>query len=678
MHNLKGVDVDLPKGKLIAITGVSGSGKSSLAYDTLFAEGQRRFLESLSPSARQFLHQLPRPRVERIDGLTPTLAIGQSRMSPNPRATVATVTDLDDYLRLLWSKLGETWCPTCQIPVRRDSPETIADWVMRYPAGTKVLVLATWRKRFSGDMMPVLEELHRQGYARLFEQDRVMSIRELLRDVPKRRKPRDVDVVVDRLVVRADGTPRLGDALETAARLTDGRVKLAVLGSADTWRIKRFTAARVCPQCDHICADPNPKLFSFNSPEGACPTCKGLGYHRDIDPQKLIGDPLCFVTETVPNLANLAAVNGDELRAKVDAWPFDARSTRWNEVPPDRLSELIDGEDGLLAHCRERLAKTRSKAVRDRLESILGDRPCTTCDGGRLNPDAAAVRVAGMTLPGFFALDVATAHDRISGLKLSESDRDLMRDVLGEILARLDVLLRIRLDYLGLNRPAHTLSGGELQRARLATQLGSKLEGVTYILDEPTTGLHQADTERLIALLGELRESGNTVVVVEHDEEVMRAADHLAELGPDAGEGGGQLVWSGPTSELATAKGATAAFLRGDRRVTPWRIRKPTTNFIEVREARLHNLKRVAASFPVGALTVVTGLSGAGKSTLVHDCLFTGIQSYHLRRAVVPGSGAVLGAGLVDRAIAIDSRPLGKGPRSIPVTYIKVMDDIRI
>lgn len=679
-HNLCGVDVDLPKQRLVAVTGVSGSGKSTLAYDTLFAEGQRRFLESLSPQARQFLHQLPRPKVRSIDGLTPTLAIGQERLPVNPRATLATITDCQDYLRLLWARCGETWCPSCQIPVRRDSPESIADWVAGHPAGTRILIMATIKPRFSGDLLPMLEQLNHDGWVRLFHRDRIVDIRELLRDVPKRRRPADVDVVVDRLVIRADGTARLGEAVESAARAAEGRVKIAVLSAKDTWKVKRFAAARVCTECGHVCPEPSPKLFSHNAPEGACETCNGLGHFQDIDPNKLLGDPILFVAETIPALAGLVGITADDLRQRVAGWPFELASTRWSQVPEQLIAGLMDGtpdQPGLLELTRQRLAKTRSKAVAKRLESLKGERPCPDCEGRRLNPDAANVRVGNTTLPGLLAMDVSTARAWFERLDLPRNQAEVVADVLTELRERLAFLERIRLDYLTLNRPAHTLSGGEAQRARLTTQLGSSLEGVTYILDEPTTGLHQADSDRLVDLLHELRDAGNTVVVVEHDEDVMRRCDHLVELGPGAGREGGQLVWSGPLSDLANAKGQTAAFLRGEQRVTPWRIRRPTESFLEIREARIHNLQRVRARIPLGALTAVTGLSGAGKSSLVKGCLLTAVQAHHQRRAVPPGTGAVLNAGRVDRAILVDTRPLGKGPRSVPATFTKAFDPIR-
>ncbi len=683
VHNLRQVDVDLPKGRIVAVTGVSGSGKSSLAYDTLFAEGQRRFLESLSPSARQFLHQLPRPKIKRIDGLTPTLAIAQNRLAPNPRATVATLTDIYDHLRLLWTHLGTPWCPSCGIPVRRDTVETIAEWIGRYPAGTRFNVMATYARKHTGEVLPLLEQLHKQGFVRVFWGDRNVEIRELLRDPPRRKRTgRDIDVVVDRLVVRRNGTPRLADALETASRIAAGRVKLAVLNDKDTWLVKSFTAALVCTECGHVCAPPGPRLFSFNAPEGACPTCKGLGWHEDFAPDKLIGDPLCFVAETLPALATLVGLPSDGLEEPTGSWPFERRSTRWNEVPHPLLERLMDGDPasgfpGVVELARRRREKTRSKAVIKRLDALRGERPCPDCNGERLNRDAAAVRVAGTRLPDLLAMDVADARGWIDGLALGASEREKVGEVIDEIASRLAFLDRIRLDYLTLDRPAHTLSGGETQRARLTTQLGSRLEGVTYILDEPTTGLHQADTGLLVDLLRELETGGNTVVVVEHDEQVMRAADHLVELGPGAGNAGGTVVWSGPRDELDHAAGLTAAFLRGEKRVTPYRIRKPAIDFIEVREARLHNLQRVHARFPVGCMNVVTGLSGAGKSTLVKDCLLAGIAAHHHRRAVQPGSGAVLGAGKVDRAVMIENRSLGRGPRSTPVTYIKAMDDIR-
>ena len=695
-HNLANVDVAIPRNRLVVITGVSGSGKSSLAFDTLFAEGQRRYVESLSAYARQFLDQMEKPDVDTIEGLSPAISIEQKTTSRNQRSTVGTVTEIHDYLRLLWASVGIPECPDCRIPIRPQSVEQMVDHLLALPDGARFMLLAPVVEGRKGEHRKVFAQMVREGFVRARVDGTIVEAADPP-DLDKKRK-HTIEVVVDRLSVRDGVAARLADSLETALRVGEG---LAVASLARGKEVV-LSARHACPQCGFSLTEISPRLFSFNSPQGACPTCSGLGFLREVDPEKLVLDPERSLAGGC--LAMVGKSSGSWFRHQVEqmseALGFDLH-TPWRRLPEDVRQVLMYGTDGehefvwegrkgayryrdrfegAVPRLERRFAETSSEDVRRELERYMSFAPCSDCQGLRLRREALAVKIAGRSLVDVSGLPVNRALEWFLELELGERDTKIADKILCEVRDRLGFLVSVGLDYLTLDRMAGTLSGGESQRIRLATQVGSKLMGVLYVLDEPSIGLHQRDNRRLLATLKGMRDLGNTVVVVEHDEETIREADWVVDLGPGAGRHGGQVVASGPPESLEKVEASlTGAYLAGRRRIPVPEERAPGNGHrLVVRGAAEHNLKEIDVALPLGRLICVTGVSGSGKSTLVNEILHKAVARELYGTLARPGRHqGVEGIDLLDKVIAIDQSPIGRTPRSNPATYTKVFDPIR-
>ncbi|HEV8266506.1 MAG TPA: excinuclease ABC subunit UvrA [Gemmatimonadales bacterium] len=704
-HNLKNIDVEIPRNALVVITGLSGSGKSSLAFDTIYAEGQRRYVESLSAYARQFLGLMEKPDVDAIEGLSPAISIEQKTAGANPRSTVGTITEIYDYLRLMWARTGTPHCPNDGSPVERQSASQITDLVLAWPDGTKVEVLAPLVRGRKGEFRDVFEAMSKQGFVRV----RVDGETHDLSAVPKlnRRQNHDIAVVVDRLVVRAADRARLADSIETALKAADGVVE--VVRQAGSPRSTLFSERYACPKCGLSLPELEPRQFSFNSPFGACPDCSGLGTRREVNADLVLGDPSLSILEGVilpwgePSgyvrkvvLPTLARVFKFDLNAPWQDLPVAARKVLLHGAPGKTFTYQYDSERwhgsyeagwrGVLQHVEKRYRETASDAVREQLDQYMVEQPCPTCHGKRLRPESLSVLVAGKSIGDVVALSVREVLAFCSAIPLRGNGRpgldpEIARPILKEVVDRLRFLVDVGLDYLTLDRSAASLSGGEAQRIRLATQIGSRLVGVLYILDEPSIGLHQRDNARLLATLKELRDLGNTVLVVEHDEETIRSADHVVDLGPRAGRHGGEVVAAGPLSDVLRHRDSlTARYLRGELRIpVPPRRRAATEGRgLRIAGARQHNLKDLTVEFPLGLFVAVTGVSGSGKSTLVTDILYQALARHFYRAKVVPGAhDGIEGIDQVDKVIDIDQSPIGRTPRSNPATYTGLFTPIR-
>ena len=691
VHNLRDVDVDIPRDRLVVLTGVSGSGKSSLAFDTLHAEGRRRYIEGLSGDARQFLDQMERPDVDLIDGLPPTVAIDQKAGTANPRSTVGTVTEVNDYLRLLYARAGLPQCPDCGEPIRRQTPEQVVDAALAVGEGTKVILMAAMVRGRKGMHVDVFRAIREAHLVRARVDGAVIDVSE---EPPKlaKGKAHTIEVVVDRLVIRDGIRPRLAEGVDLALKLGQGTAILSVQ-AGDGWDDRVVSTLYACPRCGVGFAEIEPRTFSFNSPHGACQACGGLGTISAFDPDLILPDRsrslrdgAVVAWDGLPG-GRRGTLDEPALVTFLEKHHLDV-STALNQWPVKVALAFLDGEKGagypgVVPLLEVALASARTDARRLALEAFRSESPCPACLGARLRPEARAVTVGGLSLPAFSALNLAAALPTLATLRF-EPPHDLIGPPLvKEIAARLAFLDRVGLGYLTLARGADTLSGGELQRVRLATQIGSGLVGVCYVLDEPTAGLHPRDTDRLLATLADLRDRGNGVIVVEHDEATIRAADYLIDLGPGAGPDGGRVVAQGPPSalvEIAPGASATAAHLRGETPLPSGSSTRLTTSpgRIAIRGATEHNLKGIDASIPLGTLTCVTGVSGSGKSTLVHDILARAARR-HLKQGG-PRPGAHLGVdGLdaIDKLIVIDQSPIGRGPRSTPATATGVFDEIR-
>ncbi|MBQ2864939.1 MAG: excinuclease ABC subunit UvrA [Clostridia bacterium] len=699
-NNLKNIDVEIKRDTLTVVTGISGSGKSSLAFDTIYAEGQRRYVESLSSYARMFLGQMKKPDVEYIEGLSPAISIDQKTTSKNPRSTVGTVTEIYDYLRLLWARVGVPHCPKCGKEIRQQSVDQVVDILMSNAEGTKMVVLAPVIRGKKGEHQKVFEDAKKSGYVRVRADGNMYDLSETI--VLDKNKKHSIEIVVDRLVVKEGIRQRLTDSVETAINLTGGLVLVDVIGVGE----QLFSQSFACPDCGISIEELSPRLFSFNNPYGACPECDGLGMRLEVTPDKIIPNPNLSINEGAVKASGFSVTDKDSIaamyfKAIADKYGFSL-DTPVKDLPADALDKILYGTkgeklelrwsrgggygiysqafEGVIPNLERRHKETNSDYMRDDIEACMSEIPCTKCGGKRLNKVALSVTVGGINIVQFTDMSISNEIRFIDELKLSDRDMMIAERILKEIRSRLDFLKSVGLEYLTMSRSAGTLSGGESQRIRLATQIGSQLMGVLYVLDEPSIGLHQHDNDKLIDSLKKLRDLGNTLIVVEHDEDTMRAADCIVDIGPGAGVNGGNVVAVGTAEEIEKCEESyTGLYLSGKRSIkVPEDRRDGNGRYIEIIGARENNLKNIDVKIPLGTFTCVTGLSGSGKSSLINEILY--------KRLAADLNGARLRAGKhddirgiehLDKIINIDQSPIGRTPRSNPATYTGVFSDIR-
>jgi excinuclease ABC subunit A len=703
VHNLKNLDLELPRDSMIVFTGLSGSGKSSLAFDTIFAEGQRRYVESLSAYARQFLGQVDRPDVDFIEGLSPAVSIDQKSTNRNPRSTVGTITEIHDYLRLLWARIGVPHCPVCQEIISKQTPQAIVDQLVAMPEGTRFQLLSPIVLQKKGEFQDLFASLQAQGYARAVVDGEQVILAEA--KPLKKSFKHDISVVVDRLVVKPDAQSRITDSVETALKLSSGRI---VVDFIDDKTQRVFSEHLSCPnEHDLALTEIEPRTFSFNAPFGACPACTGLGTKMAVDAELVIGDDAASIKDGVilpwsTQGKGLYSYFVRLLQGLADDLEFDLK-TPWKKLPADTREAILNGNDfevevkwrsrygremrytsgfeGVLPYIERKYLESDSDWARSKWADYLREVPCPSCHGARLRPEVLAVKVHGKSIHDVAQISLGDSHEFFDSLDLTDREAQIAAQVLREIRARLDFLLAVGLDYLSLERAAGSLSGGEAQRIRLATQIGAGLTGVLYVLDEPSIGLHQRDNLRLIQTLEKLRDLGNTLIVVEHDEDTIRAADWLVDIGPGAGVNGGEVVHSGSYQNLLkNTESITGDYLSGRRSIaTPTKRRKPKTGGkLKVVGARENNLQNVTVNFPLGVMTAVTGVSGSGKSSLVNDVLYEVLaQRLNRAKSVAGKHTRVEGVDLLDKVVHVDQAPIGRTPRSNPATYTGVFDNIR-
>ncbi|GAB6277302.1 MAG: excinuclease ABC subunit UvrA [Rectinema sp.] len=699
-HNLKNIDLELPRNKLIVISGLSGSGKSSLAFDTIFAEGQRRYVESLSAYARQFLGRMDKPDVDYIEGLSPAISIEQKTTTRNPRSTVGTVTEIYDYLRLLFARIGVPHCPSCGREIREQSVDQILDVVLSWPSGTKLQVLAPVIRAQKGEHRKVLEDALKQGFLRARVDGQFIEL-----ETPptlEKQKKHTIELVIDRIRLSEESRRRVAEAVEAALGIADGIVTV-IRETDDQQKEEFFSQKGACPVCGISLPEMEPRLFSFNAPQGACPACGGLGMNMEFDPDLIIPDRSLSFNEggCVPYNPQ-SAWNRSRFEALAHHFHFSL-DTPFEELPEKVMQAILYGSDddihvrydnrdktghfeyqskfpGILADLRRRYMESSSDEIKDWLESFMIEKECEVCHGKRLRPEALAVTVGARNIYELTCMPVGESVKFFESLRLSETEAQISKLILKEIIARLGFLRNVGLDYLTLERKASTLSGGEAQRIRLATQIGSSLVGVLYILDEPSIGLHQRDNQRLIDTLTYLRDLGNTLIVVEHDEQTLRTADYLVDLGPGAGEHGGYVVAHGTVPEVtANSESLTGQYLAGTLKIeVPEVRRKGNGAFVALKGARQHNLKNIDVKIPLGKFVCITGVSGSGKSTLLSDVLYPAISNRIMRSSLREGEyEKILGLEHIDKIINIDQSPIGRTPRSNPATYVGVFTPIR-
>ena len=703
-HNLKNVSLEIPRDRLVTLTGLSGSGKSSLAFDTIYAEGQRRYVESLSAYARQFLGQMDKPDVDVIDGLSPAISIDQKTASKNPRSTVGTITEVYDYLRLLWARIGVQHCPKDGMRLSRQTPQQIVDRIQELPEGTRFQVLAPVVRGRKGEYETLLADLAGQGFTRAKVDGETVEIAEFLKRDAKlaRYEQHDIDVIVDRLVRKSGIARRLTDSLETALKLTDGVAAVELVGDGEP-EVITFSQHLACPKCGSSFEEPAPRNFSFNSPYGACETCLGLGTRFEVDPELVVPDPELTLADgaIAPWRSAHTQYFAKMLEAVAEEFSIDM-DRKWSKLTERQRNIVMNGAgDALMVKYRNRYGRVRQYSTsyegvipwikrrhesaesdysREQFEGYMREVACPSCKGARLKPSSLAVRVNGKSISDVCDMSIFSSAQFLASLELGERDRLIAERVTKEINARLGFLLDVGLDYLTLSRAAATLAGGEAQRIRLASQIGSGLVGTLYVLDEPSIGLHQRDNHRLIETLERLRDLGNSVLVVEHDEDTIRASDWVVDIGPGAGEHGGEVVYSGPVKGLLASKESiTGDYLSGRRSIpVPVERRAPAKEWLTIRGARENNLKNVTVKVPLGCFVAVTGVSGSGKSSLIRDILLPALMQKIYRSKDAPGRHtAVDGVQHLDKVIDMDQSPIGRTPRSNPATYTGVFDDIR-